>query len=250
MIGTHAGSVRPSGDEHRSVVRIMVTSRGNDSIPSKDAGSSAIALSARKRRVRQGLEGAPHLLARPILFDRSFLPRFDQGVKPPRDAPSGPAPDRWAAALERLRGARRLTVVLGLLYTSAVLWVTLRPTPWATDGDEERLGILNSAAWSDPGSWIEGRPLEIALNVAMFLPIGVITAVLLRGSARLLVPLALTLTIELLQIPLDRISHPRDLVANALGAVLGVALAAMAERRAGRDTSRRMSPVAAGAAEG
>lgn len=125
--------------------------------------------------------------------------------------------------------------IAAVLYTGAVLWVTLRPAPWATEGNQERLGILDPAAWLNPGSWLEGRPLEVALNVLMLLPLGVLTGFLFQRRGRVALPLVLTLTltlvIELAQIPLDRISHPRDLVANGLGAVLGVALATFAQRR-------------------
>ncbi|MEI3867635.1 VanZ family protein [Microbacterium sp. CCNWLW134] len=120
--------------------------------------------------------------------------------------------------------------LLGALYTSLVLWVTLRPLPWATEGSEARWGILNPAAWTDEAAWTDGRSLEILLNVLMFVPIGVATGLLLRGVLALALPLLLTLGIELAQIPLDRISHPRDLVANGLGAVVGVALAAIIRR--------------------
>lgn len=121
--------------------------------------------------------------------------------------------------------------VVAALYMSAVLWVTLRPVPWATDGNEERLGILDPSAWWDAASWSEGRPAEVALNVVLFFPLGAFAAMLLpRWRGRILIPVALTLAIELAQIPLDRISHPRDLVANALGAVLGVAVVALVRR--------------------
>jgi hypothetical protein len=128
-------------------------------------------------------------------------------------------------------GTRTWAIVAGALYISAILWVTLRPLPWATEGDQEQWGILDPAAWLEAASWTEGRPLEVAFNVAMFLPVGMITGYFLRGPGRVLAPIALTLTIELAQIPLDRISHPRDLVANALGALLGVAVVSVVRRR-------------------
>ncbi len=49
--------------------------------------------------------------------------------------------------------------------------------------------------------------------------------------------LALTLTIEIGQIPLPRISDPRDLVANMLGTLVGIALAVTLVRR--RDAALR-----------
>lgn len=129
------------------------------------------------------------------------------------------------------RAATGAILLLGVIYTSTVLWVTLRPLPWATEGSEESLGILEPAAWTNVAAWTQGRLLEVALNVLMFVPIGVAAGLLLRGIGSLLVPVALTVGIELAQIPLDRISHPRDLVANTLGGVVGVAVAVLVRRR-------------------
>ncbi|WJL94252.1 VanZ family protein [Microbacterium sp. ET2] len=142
------------------------------------------------------------------------------------------------------RTVSTVVFLLGALYTSLVLWVTLRPLPWATEGSEAPWGILNPAAWTDEAAWTDGRSLEILLNVLMFVPIGVATGLLLRGVLALALPLLLTLGIELAQIPLDRISHPRDLVANGLGAIVGVALAAVIRRHpAWPGRARRQSNV-------
>ncbi len=120
---------------------------------------------------------------------------------------------------------------LGVLYTCAVLWVTLRPLPWATDGNQEPLGILSPHAWLGWSTWAAGSPLEVVANVAMFVPLGLVAGLLFRGAAGFIVPVALTLAIELAQIPLaDRISHPRDLVANATGAALGVLIVVLVRR--------------------
>lgn len=125
---------------------------------------------------------------------------------------------------------RMVIAALGALYALAVLWATLRPVSWATAGAQESLGILSPAAWLDPASWIDGRPLEVVFNVAMFIPIGVTASLVLGGRRAIVLPLVLTLGIELAQIPLDRISHPRDLVANAVGGLLGIAAVALARR--------------------
>ncbi|WP_051513963.1 VanZ family protein [Microbacterium sp. C448] len=138
------------------------------------------------------------------------------------------------------RPARTTIAALGALYTGAVLWVTLRPLPWATEGNQEAYGILNLQSWIGWSTWTEGSPLEIVANILMFLPIGLASGLLFRGSVGLLVPIALTLVIELAQIPLaDRISHPRDLVANASGAILGLLIAAAVRRRRRAGLSRR-----------
>ncbi|WP_458040634.1 MULTISPECIES: VanZ family protein [Bacteria] len=130
------------------------------------------------------------------------------------------------------RPARAVIATLGLLYLCAVLWVTLRPLPWATEGNQEPYGILNPRAWIGSSTWLSGSPLEVAANVAMFLPLGLVAGLLFRGAARVIIPVAVTVAIELAQIPLgDRISHPRDLVANASGAVLGLMIAVLVVSR-------------------
>lgn len=138
------------------------------------------------------------------------------------------------------RPARTTIAALGALYTGAVLWVTLRPLPWATEGNQEAYGILDPQSWIGWSTWTEGSPLEIVANILMFLPIGLASGLLFRGPVGLLVPIALTLVIELAQIPLaDRISHPRDLVANASGAILGLLIAAAVRRRRRAGLTRR-----------
>ncbi|WP_146069723.1 VanZ family protein [Arthrobacter sp. B0490] len=129
------------------------------------------------------------------------------------------------------RRSRRAAVVSGALYTGAVLWVTLRPIPWASAGSEEALGILDPGAWLDGSAWTEGRPLEVALNVLMFVPVGVTAGLIKRGITGMVGPLVLTVAIELAQIPLMRISHPRDLAANAVGALVGVVVVMVLRHR-------------------
>ncbi len=138
------------------------------------------------------------------------------------------------------RPARTTIAALGALYTGAVLWVTLRPLPWATEGNQEAYGILNPQSWIGWSTWTEGSPLEIVANILMFLPIGLASGLLFRGLLGVILPVVLTLAIELAQIPLaDRISHPRDLVANAIGAILGLLIATAVLR--GRARLTRMS---------
>lgn len=130
------------------------------------------------------------------------------------------------------RRTRAAASALGLVYTGAVLWLTLRPLPWATDGNQETFGILDPQAWIGSATWTQGSALEIAANVLLFVPVGLASGLVFRGLRSAITPLALTLLIELVQIPLaDRISHPRDLVANACGALLGLATAAAIRRR-------------------
>lgn len=114
-------------------------------------------------------------------------------------------------------------------YLGIVLWLTLGPAPWAgPDIAEIPLGVLNPATWFSPVTWATGSAVEFVLNVMMFVPVGVLAFLLLRGRARIVLPVAFTVLIEVVQIVLpDRVSDPRDLVANGAGALAGIALAAI-----------------------
>jgi glycopeptide antibiotics resistance protein len=78
----------------------------------------------------------------------------------------------------------------------------------------------------DPvAAWLPARAVEIALNVALFMPLG--AAVGLVARARWLwAVVALSVTVELLQLGLpDRQTELIDVVTNSLGAVVGYGLA-------------------------
>lgn len=122
--------------------------------------------------------------------------------------------------------------VIAVIYVVAVLVATLAPMPWAQSSlADTSWGILNPSAWTARESWVGGRPLEILFNIALFIPIGYFVAALFRSRVLLLAPFALTVAIELTQILLpDRASDPRDLVANSVGAVVGMVIAVRRRR--------------------
>ena len=134
---------------------------------------------------------------------------------------------------------RRPLRFVAAAYAAVVLWVTIGPAPWRTSGNQLEGGILNPDAWTAPVTWTTGYLSEMAFNVAMFVPVGLLAALLIprrRWPLALLAGLGFTMFIELVQVPVaDRISDPRDLVMNTTGAVLGVllVLVARAVRRAG-----------------
>jgi len=127
---------------------------------------------------------------------------------------------------------RRPLGLVAAAYAAVVLWATIGPAPWSTSGNQVDGGILNPSAWTAPVTWTTGYFSEIALNVAIFVPVGVIAALLLprqRWPLALLIGFGFTAFIELVQLPeLDRISDPRDLVTNTAGAVLGALLVLVA----------------------
>jgi glycopeptide antibiotics resistance protein len=127
--------------------------------------------------------------------------------------------------------SRRVALPLvAVAYLALVAWTTLGPVSWRAIGYEAAYGVLTPSIWFERSTWTIGSPLEFAANVAMFVPVGVLFA-LLAGPRRwfgaLLAAGAVSLAIELVQIPLgDRISDPRDLLANTAGAAIGIALTA------------------------
>lgn len=138
---------------------------------------------------------------------------------------------------------RRPLRFVAVAYAAAVLWVTVGPAPWHTRGHELGGGILNLESWTTTSTWTTGYLSEMAFNVAMFVPVGLLAALLIprrRWPLALLAGVAFTTVIELVQVPeLDRISDPRDLVMNTSGAMLGVliVLAGRMVRRAGAVSS-------------
>ncbi|MBX9718279.1 MAG: VanZ family protein [Microbacteriaceae bacterium] len=132
------------------------------------------------------------------------------------------------AADEPKRLRRPSLGVVAIVYVVAVLLATLAPLPWAQSAlADNSWGILNPSAWTAGETWVSGRYIEIIFNIALFVPIGYFAATLGRSRVVLLAPFALTTAIELAQLVLpDRASDPRDLVANSVGAVIGMVIAA------------------------
>ena len=134
---------------------------------------------------------------------------------------------------------RRPLGLAAAAYAAVVLWVTIGPAPWRTATHQIEGGILNPAAWSSSVTWTTGYLAEMVFNIALFVPVGMLAALLIRRRRwplALAAGLAFTTAIELTQLlSTDRVSDPRDLVMNTSGAVVGVflVLAARMVRRAG-----------------
>ena len=130
-----------------------------------------------------------------------------------------------------MTGRRILATVLWVVVTAVILVITLGPVRQRLVGSEATYGVLSPSEWLDPGTWSSGTAFEFALNLIMFVPWGIL-AVLALGARRwwlaAFLGIALTLAIEIAQIPLPRISDPRDLVANSLGALLGIVIGMLA----------------------
>lgn len=130
-----------------------------------------------------------------------------------------------------MSASRIVAAVLWVALTAVILLVTLGPVRQRLVGSEATYGVLSPSEWLDPATWSRGSTFEFGLNLLMFVPWGAL-AVFALGARRwwlaAILGVALTLAIEIAQIPSPRISDPRDLVANSIGAFIGIVLAAVA----------------------
>jgi len=123
---------------------------------------------------------------------------------------------------------RRILAVALAAYLVLVGWVTLNPAPPNPARNELLLQLLKIV----PMSY---EALEFTANIGMFVPIGALVAILSRHLwIGIVVGIALTCGIEFTQQFLPaRFPDVRDLVANSLGALLGVAGVALLSRKRG-----------------
>jgi len=119
----------------------------------------------------------------------------------------------------------------GLLvaFCAIVAIITFWPGPPDPDGQLALKDFLRQAYTHGLPTWITFGKIEFGANVVMFMPIGLFGALALARARWLIVPLALaaSITIEVIQATrlADRVGSPRDVVANGLGALLGLLLA-------------------------
>lgn len=133
-------------------------------------------------------------------------------------------------------------------YLAIVAWLTLSPqAPDQRDGPLWRFALFLDRFSAT--QWLTFNDLEFVANIALFVPLGLFF-VLLVGKRQwwLAIGLAVGLTagIEWVQqfIP-SRVSDPRDILSNSLGATIGVVitLSVAAVRHRARVTLRRRHDV-------
>jgi glycopeptide antibiotics resistance protein len=121
-----------------------------------------------------------------------------------------------------------LTVVT-FVYLGVVGWITLGPQPFDENSDGLVWRLLDLFARFPLTDWITYSTLEFWSNVAMFVPVGLFFLLLLgrrRWWLAIVLGVVLTCAIEFTQMFLpDRVSDPRDIVANSVGAFAGVVVA-------------------------
>ena len=111
-----------------------------------------------------------------------------------------------------------------------VLLITLWPHPVDPEGTRPIQGFLAALHRGGVPGWFGYRELEFSANIVMFLPLGVFTGLLIPRRRILYAAVALPLLsvaveiAQLLFLP-ERFPAVSDVIANALGAWLGLALA-------------------------
>jgi glycopeptide antibiotics resistance protein len=144
--------------------------------------------------------------------------------------------------------ARLVLTALTAGYLWAVGWMTLRAQPYGADIATGLDRLLSWFAEHASTAWITFDRVEFAANVAMFLPLGIL-AVLWFGVrgwwSAIVIGALVSGAIESAQAVFleTRVPDLRDILANTLGAALGMLLMLLL---AFLLTPRRSAPAAAG----
>lgn len=137
--------------------------------------------------------------------------------------------------------------VLTAGYLAVVGLITLGPTLWRTRPELSDYDVLSAATWLDPDTWSRMLSPEFIANILLFVPLGMLLRLTLPRAGWLGATFlggATSVAIELLQMWSPRVSDPRDVVANTLGALAGaviVAAVARTTRAARRGVARAVS---------
>lgn len=120
--------------------------------------------------------------------------------------------------------------VLAAAYLGIVALVTLGPTPWRTRPTQSDYDVLSPATWLDPDTWTRVASPEFIANILLFVPVGLLLRLALprlTWVGAVLLGGAVSVAIEVLQTLGPRVSDPRDVVANSIGALIGAVVAAL-----------------------
>jgi len=114
-------------------------------------------------------------------------------------------------------------------YLLFVAWLTLTPQPIGPDQQDLILRALDTLHRHGYAESLDYDRLEFLANIGLFVPIGMFLLLLFGAGgwwAAAIASFAMTCGIEYAQryIP-GRVSDERDLVANGLGALIGIAVA-------------------------
>lgn len=164
----------------------------------------------------------------------------------------GRVPNRRSAdvAAGRTSGRARTIVAAGLLAATlaAVAVIVFLPTPPDASGQERLAAWLAAVHRTWMPRWITFDLVEFTSNILMFLPLGVLGAIVF-ARAKWAVALACVLLstgIELTQTALlpGRFGDWHDVLANTIGGALGVGIVALAARRRAARSAMHDEPAA------
>lgn len=135
----------------------------------------------------------------------------------------------------RMPSRRALLISLGG-YSAFITVLTLGTFRQRLPGSQADNGVLSLQSWISRDTWSTGWSVEFLANVAVFVVWGALATALLgrqRWGWAVFAGASFSLIIEIVQISTTRISDPRDLVANTLGALIGAGLVALATPKRG-----------------
>ena len=121
-----------------------------------------------------------------------------------------------------------LSVVTGA-YLVFVAWLTLTPQPIGPDQEAFILRVLDGLHRHGYAESLDYNRLEFLANIALFVPVGMFLLLLFGAGGWWLAAIcsfAMTFAIETAQLGIPgRVSDDRDLLANSIGALIGIAVA-------------------------
>ncbi|MEV8214881.1 VanZ family protein [Leifsonia sp. NPDC077715] len=133
---------------------------------------------------------------------------------------------------------RAVLPILTVVYLLAVAGITLDPAPGNPAGNPLLRALLRAVSAVPGLGWVDYSVAEFTANVLLFVPMGVLFTLLLgvwRWWLAVAIGVVATLLIEFTQLFLPaRVSDPRDLLANTLGTLIGVAIVVLFTRAAAR----------------
>lgn len=136
---------------------------------------------------------------------------------------------------------RRIILSLAVAYALVLALIALWPTPVDRPLDGLIFDVVQRAHQRGMPGWFDYDLVEFLANVALFAPFGFFVSALLdtHPAVSVLVGLATSASIEILQHALrpERFATISDVVANTVGAVIGVGIAHLVTSRstAGRE---------------
>ena len=151
-----------------------------------------------------------------------------------------------------------LLSVVTFVYLGIVGWLTLGPQPLDDEPNGMLFKLLEYLDRYPSTAWVSYNGLEFTANILMFIPIGLFFLLLLGRPywfVAVLAGVGLTFAIETAQLFLPtRVSDPRDLASNSIGALIGVVTALLVTtpkaRRLNREAEARRAALTSAAPRG